>query len=90
MEGPAGLTLTALNTSILIILLTAILLVVRRLFSKQSSVATHENLLHGLASPTHVMLSEKTVVNHDTVILRFAMPNRNMRLGINIGQHVRI
>jgi len=90
MEGPAGLTLTAFNTSILIILLTAILLVVRRFFSKQSSVSTYETLLQGLSKPAHVVLVEKNVINHDTVILRFALPSRNMRLGINIGQHVRI
>ena len=90
MEGPAGLTLTAFNTSILIILLTAILLLVRRFFSKQSSVTTHETLLQGITKPVHAILAERTVINHDTVVLRFAMPSRFMKLGISIGQHVRI
>jgi len=88
MQGPAGLTLTALNTSILIILLTAIVLVVRRYFSGARRSPRHEYLLESPNEVAWVVLSEKTVVNHDTLILRFLLPARHMKLGIGIGQHI--
>ena len=90
MQSPAGLTLTAFNTSILIIVLTAILLIVRKYFSGRRRSYRQEYLLEENNATAWVVLSEKTVVNHDTLILRFLLPARHMKLGIGIGQHIQV
>lgn len=51
---------------------------------------TGKVLLRGLKSPCSVILSEKKMLNHDTMFMKLSFPGQNLGLGLEIGQHIRI
>lgn len=71
-------------SAVILLLPLIFLLFIRSLKEKQVEKLLTSSL------PKYVTLAEKKRINHDTILLKMSLPKRNMILGIEVGQHIRL
>lgn len=85
-ESKYVLLLIATVSSIIFYIMTSQM----RNCNRRRKKSSKKVLLRGIKSPCSVILSEKKMLNHDTMFMKLSFPGQNLSLGLDIGEHIKI